>query len=178
MYTSSGAAARLHRQLARGRQHEHIRGAHFARAEQQPLQQRQRKCGRFAGARHRAAADVAPGQRQRNARRLCQGFCRVLQQCRTKTWSVTRTMQCIGVPGYAPGGAECMAGIREGQRCRSEPVAAVGESLNHHAPKAASQTGNAAGGNWESVHCLDLKSVKGMRYYYGSINALLANSTQ
>ena len=33
-----------------------------------------------------------------------------------------------------------MAGIREGQRCRLEPVAAVGESLDHHAPMAAVQT--------------------------------------
>ena len=78
----SGTAARLHRQLARGRQHEHVRGAHFARAEQQPLQQRQRKRGRLTGARHRAAADVAPGQRQRDARRLRQDCSKALQHLR------------------------------------------------------------------------------------------------
>ena len=62
--------ARLHSQLARGREDEHVGGAHAPRAEQQPLQQRQRERGRLAGARHRAAANVAPRQRQRDARRL------------------------------------------------------------------------------------------------------------
>jgi hypothetical protein len=60
----------LHRQLPGGRQHQDVGGRQTAVAVEQALQQGERKGGGLAGPRDRGAGDVAPRQRQRDARRL------------------------------------------------------------------------------------------------------------
>mmetsp|Transcript_31642 Transcript_31642/g.94293 ORF Transcript_31642/g.94293 Transcript_31642/m.94293 type:complete len:271 (-) Transcript_31642:241-1053(-) len=66
-------AVHLYRELSGGRQHQHVRCCNLLRPVQQPLQHGQRKRRRLARPRDRAAAHVAPRERERHARCLDRG---------------------------------------------------------------------------------------------------------